>query len=97
MRTTVTIEADVEEKLRDFMARNRYTFKRALNETLRRGLGSQNNKPPKPFKLEARPMGLKRGIDLTRLNELASELEIEAFLEKEDKLAKQFARKERGK
>ena len=42
-------------------------------------------------------MGLKRGIDLTRLNELASELEIEAFLEKEDKLAKQFARKERGK
>lgn len=97
MRTTVTIEVDVEEKLREFMARNRYTFKQALNETLRRGLGSQTSLPSKQFKVEARPMGLKPGIDLTRLNELADELEVDDFLEKQRKLAGRFAKKERGK
>ena len=63
MRTTVTLEADVEEKLREFMARNRYTFKQALNETLRRGLGSQKNSQVPPFRVEARSLGLKPGLD----------------------------------
>ena len=97
MRTTATLEADVEEKLREFMSRNRYTFKQALNETLRRGLGSKTTRPSKPFEVEARPMGVKPGIDLTRLNELADELEVDAFLEKERKLAERIAQKERGK
>lgn len=97
MRTTVTIEADVEEKLREFMARNRYTFKQALNETLRRGLGSLTSQSTKPFKVKARAMGVKPGIDFTRLNELADELEVEAFLEKKRKLSEQFAANEGSK
>ena len=38
MRTTVTLDADVEKLLRDSMHRERKSFKRALNEALRRGL-----------------------------------------------------------
>ena len=91
MRTTVTIEADVEEKLREFMARNRYTFKQALNETLRRGLGAPTGLARKPFKVEARPMGIKPGVDLTRLNEMADEVEIREFLQKEKRLVERFA------
>ena len=42
-------------------------------------------------------MGMKPGIDLTRLNELADELEVDAFLEKERKLAESVAKEERNK
>ena len=97
MRTTVTLEADVEEKLREFMSRNRYTFKQALNETLRRGLASKTTQPSTPFEVKARPMGVKPGIDLTRLNELADELEVDTFLEKERKLAERIAEEVRAK
>lgn len=97
MRTTVTIEADVEERLREFMNRNRYTFKQALNETLRRGLGSEKAKPSRTFRVEARHMGVKPGVDLTRLNELADEMEVEAFLAKEKQLTQKLAKKSRSK
>ena len=91
MRTTVTLEADVEEKLREFMARNRYTFKQALAETLRRGRGSQKNSQAPPFRVEARSLGIRSGIDLIHLSDLADELEVEAFLEKQRALAKRLA------
>jgi len=83
MRTTVTIEADVEQKLREFMHRNRYTFKQALNESLRRGLGNGTPEQSRPsFTVKARALNLKSGLDLTRLNELNDEIEVEAFLQK---------------
>lgn len=97
MRTTVTIEADVEQKLRKLMTRNHYTFKQALNETLRRGLAPHTSKDSKPFEIKTRPLGLKSGMDLIRLNELAHELGVEAFLEKEEKLARRLAESKQGK
>ena len=92
MRTTVTIDADVEEKLRELMNRNRYTFKQALNETLRRGLGSEETKLSEPFRVKARQMGVRSGVDLTRLNERADEMEVEAFLLKEKQLTRKLAK-----
>lgn len=33
-----------------------------------------------PFRVEARPLGLRAGIDPARLNQLNDELEVDAFL-----------------
>jgi hypothetical protein len=83
MRTTVTLEKDVERMLREAMHRTRRSFKETLNASVRLGLGGR---PPqarkRPFVITARPMGLRTGIDPTGLNKLADELEIDGFLER---------------
>ncbi len=39
-----------------------------------------------PFRVEARPLGLRAGIDPARLNQLNDELEVDAFLALTDHL-----------
>lgn len=82
MRTTVTIEPDVERLLRQAMQQTGDSFKSALNSALRRGLAE--TVPPraeKPFVVKAKPLGLKPGIDPTKMHQLSDDLEVEAFLE----------------
>jgi hypothetical protein len=83
MRTTVTLDADVERMLRDAMHRQRKPFKQTLNEAIRAGLRPES--PPRNrarFAIRARPMGLRAGIDPAGLNKLADELEVEAVMAK---------------
>lgn len=87
MRTTVTLDEDVEKLLRDEMHRSRRSFTQALNVAVRKGLGGATKQArPEPFVLEARPMGLRAGIDPAGLNRLADDLEAEAFLERQARL-----------
>ena len=83
MRTTVTLDKDVERLLREAMHRSRSGFKETLNAALRTGLTrkSAGTKRP-PFVIQARPMGLRPELDPASLNKLADELEVEAFLAK---------------
>ena len=83
MRTTVTLDEDVERLLREAMHRSRSGFKETLNAAIRTGLGrkSPGTKRP-PFVIQARPMGLRPGLDPAGLNKLADEFEVEAFLAK---------------
>ena len=69
--------------LRDAMHRSRKSFKQTLNAALRTGLGGKVV-PAKAerFVVEARPMGLRSGIDPAGFNKLADDLEVDAFLEK---------------
>jgi hypothetical protein len=80
MRTTVTLDKDVERLLRDAMHQSRRSFKETLNAAIRAGLG---RKPPSPksarFVVKARPLGLRRGLDPAGFNKLADELDVEAF------------------
>ncbi len=80
MRTTVTLDDDVERMLRDTMHQTRRSFKETLNRALRAGLTARRQPAGKrkPFVLAARPMGLREGIDPTSLNKLADELEVDA-------------------
>ncbi len=65
MRTTVTLDDDIAAKLRDRMRRSGATFKETLNTCLRRGLEEPTDTDlATPFKVEARSMGLRPGIDL---------------------------------
>jgi hypothetical protein len=79
-RTTVTLDADVDRLLHDAMQRRRISFKEALNESLRLGLAELAGEPEADrFVVHARPMGLRPGVDPARLNQLADDLEAEAF------------------
>lgn len=80
MRTTVTLDPDVEELLRQATQSSRQSFKKTLNDGLRRGLAHlAPDSPTEPFVVEACPMGLRPGLDPARLHEVANDLEAEAF------------------
>jgi len=80
MRTTVTLEPDVESLLRHAMRRSGKSFKDVLNRAVREGLAAQgtDRKRP-PFRVRARPMGLRSGLDAGALNRLLDELDVEAI------------------
>jgi hypothetical protein len=79
MRTTVTIDGDVERMLRDAMHESRRSFKETLNAALRAGLsGRPTRARTRPFKVKARNLGLRPGVDPLSLNRLADDLETDA-------------------
>jgi hypothetical protein len=89
MRTTITLEKDVERMLRDAMDRSRKSFKETVNAAVRAGLGGTPVKTQKrKFIIKARPLGLRSGIDNAGLNKLADDLEIDAFLQKNSRVKK---------
>jgi hypothetical protein len=89
MRTTVTLDRDVERILRETALRTRKPFKKVLNDTLRAGIElTAPEQKPEPFVLRSRPMGLRSGHDPAGFNRLADDLEAEAFLETTRKLMK---------
>jgi hypothetical protein len=86
MRTTVTLEKDVERMLRDAMHRSRKSFKETLNAALRAGLSGKMTQPKaRRFVIQARPLGLRAGIDPAGLNKLVDDLEVDAFLDKQSR------------
>ena len=83
MRTTVTLDKDVERLLREAMHRSRNGFKQTLNAAIRAGLGQRTALAKnRPFVLKARPLGLRAGLDPAGFNKLADDLEVDAFLAK---------------
>jgi hypothetical protein len=84
MRTTVTLDRDVELLLRDAMHSSRRSFKETLNDAVRAGLGAKSGSAkPKRFRVKARVLGLRAGIDPAGFNRLVDELEVDAYLEKQ--------------
>jgi hypothetical protein len=81
VRTTVTLDPDVEAKLRTAMRERGVSFKVALNEAVRDGLRDKAN-VTKRFRVKARPMGVRPGINLDKVLRLAGELEDEEILRK---------------
>ena len=82
MRTTVTLDRDLERILRETAVRTRRPFKKVLNELLRSAVeGQLQHTDAEPFVVQSRPMGLRAGMDPTGFNRLADDLEADAFLE----------------
>ncbi len=90
MRTTVTIDGDVERLLREAMRQGRKTFKQVLNDALRKGLRGVGGVAEPPFQIDARPLELRPGIDTARLHDVDAELEIDEFREKTDLLSRRL-------
>jgi Arc/MetJ family transcription regulator len=74
MRTTLTLDDDVAQKLADLAKESDVSFKVIVNDALRRGLGELIPAQP-PFVLRAHAGGLRTHVDERRLNELAWEPE----------------------
>lgn len=75
--------------LRDAMHQSRKSFKETLNAAVRAGLGGKPVKTKAPkFTINARPLGLRSGIDPAGFNKLADDLEVDAFLEKNNRVKK---------
>jgi hypothetical protein len=79
MRTTVTLDADTEQLLRRRMAEQKVSFKQAINDAIRAGLGrdaAQTAPITRTF-----DMGVPR-VDLDKALRLAGELEDEEIIRK---------------
>jgi hypothetical protein len=78
MRTTVTLDPDVEAVIRAAMRERGISFKEALNEAVRRGLAPARGEP---FRTRTFAMG-RPTVPLTKALALASELEDEEIVRK---------------
>ena len=74
MRTTVTIDPDVEALLRKKAMRERGEPLKVLNNAVRDGLRVAQAKAEKPFRQRTFDKGLPL-VDVTKANALAAELE----------------------
>ena len=74
VRTTITLDPDLAAKLRALARERGISFKEAVNGAIRRGL-TEATPRAKPYRMPARAMGLRPGIDLDKALRLADELE----------------------
>lgn len=74
VRTTLTIDPDVQKLLEQETQRTRLPFKQVVNEALRRGLTRREKKAPK-LVLRVHDGRLRPGYDPAAFNALADELE----------------------
>jgi predicted transcriptional regulator len=83
VRTTVAIDDDLFEKLRDLAARRRQPFTRIVNETLRRGLAAPRARSTRRerFRADTFDSSFRPGVDPLRLNQLVDELEVRRLSE----------------
>jgi hypothetical protein len=87
MRTTVTLDNDVVQLLRAAMHRTRRSFKETLNAALRAGLTGGTPRVRKAsFKVQARALGLRAGLDPAGFNKWVDDLELDAFVAQTGKL-----------
>ena len=64
MRTTLTLDDDVAAKLDADARRSGRSFKETVNHYLRLGLNAKKAaRVKKPFKVRARPLGLRPGLN----------------------------------
>ena len=89
MRTTLTLDDDVADALKERARLLEQPFKQVVNEILRKGLGPERATPSEPFRVQPLNCGLQPGVDPLRLNQLNDELEAEAFLQKEARVESQ--------
>lgn len=77
MRTTITLDKDVEKKLdAEVRRRKGTTFKEIVNEMLRIGLLTKHElKIAEPFKVKARAMGMRPGLNYDKISDLIEHLE----------------------
>jgi hypothetical protein len=74
MRTTITLDPDVAARLRSLARQRGISFKAVVDSVLRRGL-FEGTASARPFRVEARPLNLRQGIDLDKALSFAARLE----------------------
>ena len=86
MRTTLTLDNDVADYLKEQSKLRGIPFKQVVNQTIRNGMTTSGTKPDIPrFEVIPHISEFCSGVDLLKLNQLVDELEIEDFIHKAGK------------
>ncbi|MGB8296469.1 MAG: DUF2191 domain-containing protein [Polyangia bacterium] len=76
MRTTLTLDEDVAAKLKAESHKTGRPFRETVNACLRAGLNvKKQNAAAQPFRVKARDMGLRPGINIDKVSAVLDELE----------------------
>jgi hypothetical protein len=81
VRTTVSLDDDLASKLKARARERDAPFKQVLNEAIRAGL-AKGPPAPSPYRVKARPMGVRPGVNLDKALQLAAEMEDQELLRK---------------
>ncbi|MBV8881398.1 MAG: hypothetical protein JO332_15640 [Planctomycetaceae bacterium] len=82
MRTTVTLDPDVEALLRRLMRKKHLSFKAALNQAIRDGIAGPSRRAHRGYSLKTHRMGFRPEVALDRALGLAAALEDEEIARK---------------
>ncbi|MGI8412744.1 MAG: CopG family transcriptional regulator [Solirubrobacteraceae bacterium] len=81
MRTTVTLDPDVAAKLKQLARERDVSFKVALNDAVRAGVG-RGVVDEKPYRMKSRSMGIRPGFNIDKALTISGQLEDEEVLRK---------------
>ncbi|MEO8510747.1 MAG: DUF2191 domain-containing protein [Chloroflexota bacterium] len=74
-RTTLTLEDDVMVRLKETARRTGRPLKSVVNDAIRAGLDPKLSRRTAPFRVRARKLGLRPGIDLDDIEGLLERIE----------------------
>ena len=78
MRTTLTLEPEVARRVASEVKRTGKSLKAVVNDALKAGLGLAGKRGRGPrFEVRPHAFGVRPGVDLDRINQLADELDTE--------------------
>jgi predicted transcriptional regulator len=76
VRTTLTLDDDVAARLKAEARRTGRSFKEVVNELIRQGLLARREaSAAKPFRVRAKPLGLREGLSYENIGELLEVIE----------------------
>ena len=79
MRTTLTIDDDLADSLKEQARLHRVPFKQVVNDALRRGMSPAVREARETYRIVPNRSGLAPGVDPMKLNQLNDQLESEDF------------------
>jgi len=82
MQTTLTLDDEVAEELKEVADRAGKPFTDVVNETLRKGLHPAGSLSLKPYRLETVSLGVLPGVDIDKARHIADALEDEEIARK---------------
>lgn len=82
MRTTLTIDNDIADSLKEQARLQNRPFKQVVNDALRRGLSQAAKGKRRPFRIKPLAGGFLPGIDPLKIKEINAELELQELMRK---------------
>ena len=79
MRTTLTLDDDIADSLKERARLLDMPFKQVVNDVLRRGMSPAIRETPAEYQVTPNHSGLAPGVDPLKLNQLNDQLEAEDF------------------